>query len=184
MPISQPPWGRAGDMRERLNARAPAATARPDPRPDGGEVRVFNLSFPATPIAVRDALRAAVARFIRLMTEEEAGTLELILAEILNNIVEHSYGESEEGVIALSIVRDRKGLNCSVSDDGIPLPPACLDLRDRDPERPDPSSLPEGGFGWFLIRDLATDLGYHRQDGRNLLAFRMPLEPVEILQEG
>ncbi|PFG64975.1 serine/threonine-protein kinase RsbW [Thioclava sp. ES.031] len=171
-------------MRERVRPKSPPSTARPSPHPQQTEVRVFNLSFAATPIAVRDALRAAVARFIRLMTEEEAGTLELILAEILNNIVEHGYGDSGKGTISLSIARDGKGLTCSVSDDGVALPPACLDLEDRDPERPDPTSLPEGGFGWFLIRDLATDLGYHREEGRNLLAFRMPLDPIEMRQAG
>ncbi|KEO54171.1 ATP-binding protein [Thioclava pacifica] len=144
-----------------------------------GEPRIFHHSFPATAMAVRDALRSALARFIRVMTEEEAGTLELILAEVLNNIVEHSYRDSGKGHVTLSIVRDGRGLSCSVSDDGIALPPGCLGPEPSNgSDRPDPESLPEGGFGWFLIRDLATDLGYHREDGRNLLAFRLPIAPL------
>lgn len=147
-------------------------------RPPGrAEAQIFHLSFPADALSVRGALRAALARFLRQMTPDEAGTLELILAEVLNNIVEHSYADSGHGTITLSMVRDRRGLSCSVSDDGVPLPVDCLTRADDDTDRPHPESLPEGGFGWFLIRDLAEDLGYRRENGRNLLAFRLPLQP-------
>lgn len=146
------------------------------------EPRIFHHQFVADPLSVRHALRAAMARFLRQMTETEAGTLELILAEVLNNIVEHGYDNSGEGSITLSIVRDRRGMNCAVSDDGAALPLECL-LHGRaggaeGHVRPDPGDLPEGGFGWFLIRDLAEDLGYRRENGHNLLAFRLPLEPA------
>jgi len=150
----------------------------PFPRPSTATPpRIFHLSFPASPISVRTSLRAALARFARVMTADEAGTLELILAEVLNNIVEHSYGDTGVGTITLSMVRDTQGLSCSVSDDGVPLPMTCLSQTDNTISRPCPESLPEGGFGWFLIRDLATNLGYTRDDNRNLLAFRLPLTP-------
>lgn len=142
------------------------------------EAQIFHHSFPAEPLAVRSALRAALARFYRQLSPDESGTLELVLAEVLNNIVEHGYGESGEGTITLSIVRDRRGLSCSVSDDGVELPGDCLvPHADGEAQRPRPEHLPEGGFGWFLIRDLVEDLGYHRANGRNLLAFRLPLRP-------
>jgi serine/threonine-protein kinase RsbW len=159
---------------------------RDEPTEKGSELRVgtapspriFHLSFPANAISVRTSLRSALARFARVMTADEAGTLELILAEVLNNIVEHSYGDSGVGTITLSIVRDGKGLSCSVSDDGIPLPMTCLSKAQNSHARPSPQSLPEGGFGWFLIRDLATNLGYTREGERNLLAFHLPLAPM------
>lgn len=145
------------------------------------EPRIFHYQFVADPLSVRSALRAAMARFLRQMTEQEAGTLELILAEVLNNIVEHGYDNCGEGSITLSIVRDQRGMNCAVSDDGVALPLGCL-LNDTDASgdhaRPEPGDLPEGGFGWFLIRDLAEGLGYNREGGRNLLAFRLPLAPA------
>jgi len=142
------------------------------------EPQIFHHSFAADPLAVRQALRMALARFTRHMTPDEAGTLELLLAEVLNNIVEHGYADTGAGIITLSMVRDGRGLSCSVSDDGIELPADCLDRPIAiDSLRPIPDDLPEGGFGWFLIRDLAEDLGYHRVDGRNLLAFRMALAP-------
>ncbi len=36
--------------------------------------------------------------------------------------------------------------------------------------------LPEGGFGWSLIRTLTTDLSYSRQAGRNELHVVIPLQ--------
>jgi serine/threonine-protein kinase RsbW len=124
---------------------------------------------------VRGALRASVARFARQISQEEAGALELVLAEVLNNIVEHSYAGGSEGVISLSIVRDLSGLSCAISDDGVPLPEGCL----TPPNLPEiavaTAQLPEGGFGWYLIHDLTQDLGYRREDKQNLLAFRLPI---------
>ncbi len=31
--------------------------------------------------------------------------------------------------------------------------------------------LPEGGFGWFLIRNLSQDLTYDRDEDKNILGF-------------
>lgn len=136
---------------------------------------IFHLVFNADALSVRAALRSAVARFIRQISTDEAGTLELVLAEVMNNIVEHSYVGRAPGEITLSIVRDRRGLSCSISDDGVPLPADHLLRNISQKPRPEPQNLPEGGFGWFLIRDLAEDLGYFRDGGRNLLAFRLPI---------
>ena len=157
----------------------------PEARSKRGGAQVFHLSFLADPLSVRAALCATRARFARQMSEDEAGTLELVLAEVLNNIVEHGYGADETGTITLSMVRDRRSMICSVSDDGVELPARCLDhLWDGGPSRPLPEDLPEGGFGWFLIRDLAEDLGYHREGGRNLLAFRLPLQALSSDETG
>ena len=150
-------------------SRSPAETPRPEPK-------IFHHSFEADPLSVRFALRTALARFLRQLSQEEAGTLELVLAEVLNNIVEHGYRDTGHGTITLSLVRDHRGLSCSISDDGVELPRSCLALGIDDSRRPAPDTLPEGGFGWFLIRDLVEDLGYHRENGRNLLAFRLPLK--------
>lgn len=157
---------------ERAGAHRAGGPERPD-------TKIFHHSFEADPLAVRTALRAALARFMRQMTREEAGTLELVLAEVLNNIVEHSYADGAAGTITLSMVRDRRGLSCSVSDDGVELPDECLFPLRAEDARPRPDALPEGGFGWFLIRDLVEDLGYNRENGRNLLAFRLPLQPLD-----
>ena len=33
--------------------------------------------------------------------------------------------------------------------------------------------MPEGGFGWFLIKDLAKDVTYHRVEPENHLSLRL-----------
>jgi len=142
---------------------------------------MFRHSFCADPLSVRAALRTTLARFIRQMTEEEAGTLEIVLAEVFNNIVKHGYGDSGQGTISISLARDRHGLSCLISDEGIELPDRCLSGLTDHP-RPVPDTLPEGGFGWFLIRDLVEDLRYCRHEGRNELAFRLPLSPLASAQ--
>jgi serine/threonine-protein kinase RsbW len=142
-----------------------------------GEPGQFRLHFAANPHAVRAALQAAIACFQRQISADVAGSLELVLAETLNNIVEHGYAGRENGVISLTIVREGPGLICSVCDDGSPVPEACLAAPQLPATDVATAALPEGGFGWFLIRDLTRDLGYRRERGRNTLAFRVPLGP-------
>ncbi len=137
--------------------------------------QIFQYQLRADPLIVRDALAAVLERFAPLISSEDCGTLELVLAEVLNNIVEHGYVGTEAGLIDLSIVRDKRGLSCSVRDDGTPLPADHLIRNLETHKRPEPIDLPEGGFGWFLIRDLAEDLGYARSENSNLLAFRLPI---------
>ena len=36
--------------------------------------------------------------------------------------------------------------------------------------------LPEGGFGWFLIRTLTNDLSYLRLQEQNILSFVVPVK--------
>ncbi|MDP1668925.1 ATP-binding protein [Phaeovulum sp.] len=136
---------------------------------------IFQHRFAADPHAVRGALCAAMARFKQEIRAEEAGALELVLAEIMNNIVKHSYAGGGDGTISLSILRDQRGISCSVSDDGVPLPPACLVVPGLPKTAVAKADLPEGGFGWYLIHTLTRDLGYRREAGQNLLAFRLPL---------
>lgn len=160
--------------------RSSPPTPLPDPSsPDRG---LFRHSFCADPLSVRAALRSTLARFIRQMTEEEAGTLEIVLAEVFNNIVKHGYGDSGKGTITIALSRDMHGLTCLVSDEGIELPERCLAGIGGEHPRPVPDTMPEGGFGWFLIRDLVEDLHYSRHDGRNELIFRLPLTPPASAQ--
>ena len=147
-------------------------------RPDGAPPPApgtFHAVFAADQAAVRAALRAALARFVRQVSAEEAGTMELVLAEVLNNIVEHAFAEGGPGRIELTITRDALGLTCRVEDDGAPMPGGLLPAGRLPSNAVAVEDLPEGGFGWFLIRDLTRELSYVRDGGRNLLLFRLPL---------
>lgn len=137
------------------------------------ELRVI---FASTPLAVRDALHSTLSGLRSLnLTDAEAMTVELVLAEVMNNIVEHSYLDDRTGMIEFQVVHGADGLMCTVLDDGHEMPdgnpPVGLP---PDPDQPI-QMQPEGGFGWFLIRTLAEDLVYRRDGNRNRLSFRLPV---------
>ena len=136
----------------------------------------LRLTFPATPLDVRKALHTVMARFGNEGFEpEELGSLELALAETLNNIVEHAYADRADGEIDLRIARGPRGVYCEVTDDGrdMPdgIPPAGITLSAARPV----ADLPEGGFGWFLIREVTHDLRYMRIGGKNRVSFRLAI---------
>lgn len=100
---------------------------------------------------------------------------ELVVAEVLNNIVEHAYEDRAGGDILLRLVFTTDRLAVEFTDFGRPMPcgtlpfgaPVDLDVSEQD--------LPEGGFGWFLIRSLAENLDYHHDGDRNRLTLSIPL---------
>lgn len=127
----------------------------------------------STPDAIRDALAEAqawmTARGLSPILRAEA---ELVLAEVLNNIAEHAYQESR-GQIVLYLRPRAEGLFCFITDHGAAMPGGGL----PEGRRPDiggaRADLPEGGFGWHLIRLLTNNLRYDRKRGRNRLGFHL-----------
>ncbi|MEW9919910.1 ATP-binding protein [Marimonas sp. MJW-29] len=126
---------------------------------------------------VRGALETLCETLRTFEIDEEAtGTVGLVVAEVLNNIVEHAYGAL--ATIAPVDITGRltaNGLCLRITDRGRPmpggkLPPGCIPA--LDVEVP---NLPEGGFGWFLIRDLARDLVYQRVGEENRLSLCITL---------
>ncbi len=110
------------------------------------------------------------------ISAENIGSISIVLAEALNNVVEHAFADGQEGEITLVIRARNKSLMFEVRDGGRPMP------QGRAPSGTNPAdghdqlaTMPEGGFGWFLIRELVQDLIYDRKDGENLLLFRFRL---------
>lgn len=137
-----------------------------------GDDDAYSSHFVATETAVRDVLGA-----LRGWLQDSAinagaqSTIELVLAEAMNNIVEHAYADTTSGRIHLRVWHHRDHLQFELSDTGQPMPDLTL------PEAVLPSSdkpvcdLPEGGFGWFLIHRLTHDLRYQRNQQENRLCF-------------
>ena len=140
--------------------------------PAPARVRIVVASDPD---AVRDGLQSlfALAPFCDLSAEVR-GTAEIVLAEALNNIVEHAYAEYG-GQIEVTLDYEHPSLCCEVVDNGLPMKDGRLPVGEivdlNTLESLD--DLPEGGYGWFLIRSLTRGMVYRRQSGRNTLAFRM-----------
>lgn len=145
---------------------------------DAGSVHCLQMVIPADTLAVREALvRMCDTLVLRDLPEDERGTVEIVMAEVLNNIVEHAYADDESGKIEVILRRASAGLMCQVVDQGRRMPDESLPEGNLPAISPD--DLPEGGFGWHLIRTLSQDLAYTRSEGRNYLTFRLGVMPFD-----
>ena len=102
------------------------------------------------------------------------GSAEVVLAEALNNIVEHAY-DHDYGKIELRLHRVSCMLLCDVFDSGAPMPNCEMPVGLAH-AYDQMNDLPEGGFGWFLIRTLTQNLQYRRIGTRNHLSFQLNIE--------
>ncbi len=106
---------------------------------------------------------------LQALTEDSRGTVEIVLAEVLNNVVEHAYARYP-GRIEVTITSGEGYLFVRMADNGLPMPGGdlpggalgrAMNIQD----------LPEGGFGWYLIRSLSQELTYLRDGPDNVLSF-------------
>ena len=147
------------------------------PQPPKTPLAPFQVQVESGELAARDALRQFLDKLSPLNLDvEESGTIELVLAEILNNIMEHAYPESSDGgPIDISCIQKPDGLHVEIRDHGEEMPERKLPLGRLKSLDVDVSDLPEGGFGWFLIRHLAKDVTYGRDGAENLLSLRLAI---------
>jgi serine/threonine-protein kinase RsbW len=147
-----------------------SADCSTQPTVKGGRVIIAHLAFPATFESVRAALGALMAGpVLSSVAAEDKGMAELVLAEAMNNIVEHAYIEMT-GEITLTLWQSEGEVACRITDRGAAMP------GDTMPDgvlaaHVEADALPEGGFGWFLIRSLSRDLRYSRHGTLNELTF-------------
>ncbi|CUH52265.1 ATP-binding protein [Shimia sp. R11_0] len=136
----------------------------------------IHIELEGTPQEVRNALETLRHK----LTAQEfaacnAGVLEIVLAEVLNNVVEHALAGRQDGQIVIACNYSDHCWFVEVRDNGAQMPENKLpDGQMPDLER-DLSDMPEGGFGWGLVRSLAQDIDYQRRaTGHNRLSFRVP----------
>jgi serine/threonine-protein kinase RsbW len=130
----------------------------------------FSLSATATEAGVRDLLSQARYRLCTYgLPEDCLGMIELVWAEALNNIAEHAYAGGMPGPVEMTVTIKGQQILAELRDQGRPLPGLSLPSG-RLPESGGPvETLPEGRFGWFLIRDLCDTVCYRREAGKNYL---------------
>jgi len=144
----------------------------------GAAARAHVLSVTATPHGVRTAL-LQIRALLRAgdLPGEDCGTAETVLGEVLNNIVEHAYADRPGAPIGVTLAPGTTGLAVEVTDTGAPMPGGRLPEPRRAALDVGRAELPEGGFGWSVIRDLTVDLEYGREGRVNRLRFRIPGAP-------
>lgn len=128
------------------------------------------LTANASPDGVRAAL-SDIRAFLRAahLGEDACGTVEIVLAEALNNVAEHAYAMTGTGTIQINLALKDGALKVDIVDEGAALPGLRLPAG-RAPDLGVPgTALPEGGFGWFVIHSLTSTLNYRRRDGCNHL---------------
>lgn len=136
----------------------------------------FHARIEAEPLAVRMLLYALLSRFSRRLGREDAGTVELVLAEVMNNIAEHAYADPTRGAIEVTAKLEHGRLCCEVRDWGIEIPAAVMTPPSSATAETDLADLPEGGWGWSLILGLTEALRYRRDGGMNALSFEIPVK--------
>jgi serine/threonine-protein kinase RsbW len=137
----------------------------------GGTTALVDTSFRATDLHVRWAVSHALDRLFEYhVAPDFQFTVEIVLAELLNNIVEHGYRATGEGSIHLKVLLVDDHIRVETIDHGVQMP------GHEAPHPPEPNlnvtrdDLPEGHFGWFLIRKLSDDLIYTRTKDENRLS--------------
>ena len=141
------------------------------------ELRPFAVTLLGTEDTVRDGLSKAMECLAPLhLDSDEAGTVELVLAEALNNVVEHALAHtSEQTAIEIHGYNDAAGLHLTVIDRGAPMPKGAAPLSKAPNLNVETCDMPEGGFGWFMIHTLATEVHYARVGTSNHLTMQLPV---------
>ena len=117
------------------------------------------------------ALRAVCG--LTLLSEEQAGELELGVVEAVNNVIRHGYRGRPGMPVSVTITLHEDRVEVAIRDRGEAIPAGLLEeARGRgfgfDPG--DAEALPESGMGLGLIALVADEVRYAPADGENTLS--------------
>lgn len=136
---------------------------------------VFERRFASGDLATRAVLHDICASLAAAgLDDDDLGTVELVLAEVLNNIAEHSYGPGG-GQVRVRLHGSGPCLRCEIADDGAAMPLGRVPQSGLPTIAP-PAPLPEGGFGWHIVRCLVSSLEYRRSPAGNALFLTIPVQ--------
>ena len=147
--------------------------------PSGGKPL---LRFTSGNLGTRQAMKALLHGLNPWhLSATDQGKIQVALVEVLNNIVKHAYGDQGGGIIEITSQPFVGYLGFKIVDASIALPDHCLQ-NDQLSAIDIQATLPEGGFGWFLIRQLSYDIAHKRRDGKNHLSLKIWMEdpPAQI----
>ena len=116
-------------------------------------------------------------------SEDDLTAIELALAEVLNNVVEHAYEGTTDGEMELRIAHQDPHVFFRILDSGRPMPNGRLPLGNAADTALEDFQQDEGGYGLFMIRQLARKLRYSREGHYNELSFRITLGANRIWED-
>lgn len=136
---------------------------------------VFDVTVHATALAIREVLATCMVNIARLnVNTDQLADIELVIAETLNNIVEHAYADQPaSGIVRISCIYTGCSLFLTFKDSGGPLPQDALSASNQAHDMDNLQTLPEGGFGWRLIQELTDRVSYRRLGRFNRLTLEI-----------
>lgn len=155
-----------------------APLGQTDSMPGDATTRLVDRRFKAEHISTRKALADIKSIMERQDFDRDLiGRVEIVLAELFNNIAEHAYGNLGAGDVRCIMGINKTRILVEVTDHGDPMPNGEIpegNLPNLDVALDD---LPEGGFGWFLIRAQTDHLSYQRMVFGNCTRLGFELSP-------
>ena len=92
--------------------------------------------------------------------------VDLVIEELVVNIVRHGFQDQTKGAIYVKSRSDGNRLYIRISDNGIPFSP--LEAKPPDIEAAITEREP-GGLGLFMVKQVAEQIDYTREEDRNRL---------------
>ncbi len=99
-------------------------------------------------------------------------TLALIVEELVTNIVKYGYAGADAGPLKLTVNLADGRVVGTLVDAGAPFDPTAMHMPDVEAAMEDRHI---GGLGVHLVRTMSEDFSYRRDDGHNVVSFRLPV---------
>ncbi len=136
----------------------------------------IRLSVAEDYLSVRHGLQEFKTRFANGKSRDiDVNPIELVLAEILNNIAEHGDHASPPEKICLKWALHKNRFSAEISDAGVAYSPLEKIRAAKKHKDTAFDNLPEGGVGWHIISALCSDIHYRRHGNINILKLQIPV---------
>ncbi|GAA6161705.1 hypothetical protein NBRC116589_38790 [Ruegeria sp. HU-ET01832] len=133
----------------------------------------MDLNFAATEAEASTGIaRISTCLEAQGLPQHKAADVKIALAEAINNVVEHAYAGITPAKVKVRCRLHENWLEILISDTGNPLPGFRVPDGVPAPLGSSLNDLPEGGFGWFLIHELTSEIRYEHANGCNCLSLR------------
>lgn len=107
---------------------------------------------------------------ITVLSPVEINRLELCLVEVVNNAIEHAYGNESGHRVSVQIDVKKESITITVKDQGKAMSPEVLE-ENKEPELDldSPESWLCSGRGLHIVKNLMDSVSYHSEDDTNRL---------------
>lgn len=138
---------------------------------DPPAVPIVDLCLPALAVVTPEILSRVSTAINAAGLAHRCDDVRIVLAEALNNVVEHAYRGGVPGAVAVRIALCGYDLCIDIADWGAPFSGNAI----PSATPPEPQDLSEGGYGWFLIHALTSARRYTRRACCNHLHLRLAM---------